>query len=83
MKLVPFKNKGLAFITTNACTALCAHCMMCCTPGDRQALSADEMIRVIYEAKKNYDIDLVVFKTQIVRRCRRYKYIIYARVCAR
>lgn len=54
MSLQPFIGTSIAFITTNNCTAKCAHCVMCCTPGEKYMLTFEQM-------REKEELLLVVF----------------------
>ena len=61
MSIKPFGMKCLTFITTDDCTARCAHCVMCCTPGAKHYLTYEKMVKSIDEAHEKYGLKLVVF----------------------
>ena len=61
MSLQPFIGTSIAFITTNNCTAKCAHCVMCCTPGDKYMLTFDQMRATIDQMREKEELLLVVF----------------------
>lgn len=61
MSIKPFGMKSLTFITTDDCTARCAHCVMCCTPGAKHYLTYEKMVKSIDEVHEKYGLNLVVF----------------------
>ena len=61
MSLQPFIGNSIAFITTNNCTAKCAHCVMCCTPGQKYMLTFDQMRDTIDQMRAKEELALVVF----------------------
>jgi len=61
MSIHPFDKKMLTFITTNDCTALCDHCLMCCSPGAKSYLTSEQMIKTIDEVNEKYGVNIVVF----------------------
>ena len=61
MKIKPLGRGVIAFTTTNDCTARCAHCLMCCEPGLKHYLNADQIIDAIEQANKMEKIRVAIF----------------------
>lgn len=61
MSIKPLSNGVFTFVTTNACTAMCTHCLMNCKPILKDKLTFEQMRKSIDQIVKNYSVHLVVF----------------------
>ena len=61
MRIDPMKKNSIAFVTTNACTAYCDHCLMCCAPGEKKYLTFEMMKKSIDELIVAYHLEQVIF----------------------
>lgn len=61
MSIQPLSNGLFSVVTTDGCTAKCAHCLMCCKPGKKTKLTFEQIQRSIDQVKKNYSLSMVVF----------------------
>lgn len=61
MSLQPYQGNSVSFITTNNCTAACPHCVMRCSPGEKFALSFEQIKTTIDSILEKQKLQLVVF----------------------
>ena len=61
MSIKAFAARQLTIIPTDNCTARCPHCVMCCTPGQKQSLTFEQMRSAIDEFHSAAPLALVVF----------------------
>lgn len=58
----PLSSGILGIVTTNGCTAKCAHCLMNCAPGKKEKLSFEQIRKAIDQLKKDFsNIHLITF----------------------